>query len=335
MENAPKVREYDSIEPRRFREEIMAVGQPAILRGAAASWPAVLAGATSQGMADYLKARDSGATIDMLIGPPGIGGRFFYNEDMSGFNFERRPATISALADTLLQAAGAEARSSFAAQAVEARAAVPAFSNENRMDLIGRPVSPRLWIGNRVIVSAHHDMFSNLAVVVAGRRRFMLFPPDQIANLYIGPFEFTPAGTPVSLVDFDAPDFAHFPRFAKAVEAAMIADLEPGDALYIPYMWWHHVRSLDDFNLLANYWWNEETPAQPGLRPVDALVHAYLSFSGMSDEQRAAWAPMFAHLVFGADAASHIPPDKRGIRGDLNDAAKRNIRQQLGALMAR
>ena len=52
-----------------------------------------------------------------------------------------------------------------------------------------------------MVTAIHHDMFSNLAVVVAGGRRFTLFPPGEVANLYLGPFEFTPAGTPASLVD--------------------------------------------------------------------------------------------------------------------------------------
>jgi len=335
MENAAKVREYQGADARRFREEIMAASEPAILRGAAAHWPAVQAAATAQGIADYLKARDTGATFDMLIGAPAIKGRFFYNEDMTGLNFDRRPATVSDIADHLLAAAADALPTTYAAQAIEARASVPAFLDENRIDLIGMPVSPRLWIGNRVIVGAHNDMFSNIAVCVAGRRRFTLFPPDQVANLHIGPFEFTPAGTPVSLIDFDNPDFVRFPGFDRALEIAQIADLERGDALYIPYMWWHHVRSLDPFSMLANYWWNEAPPAQPGLQPVDALVHAFLAFSGLPDEQRAAWAPMFAHMIFDKDAASHLPPDRSGIRGKLSEESKRVIRQQMGALMAR
>jgi len=330
-----KVKEYQGVDTRLFREEIMPASHPAILRGAAADWPAVRAGASAQGIADYLKARDSGERFDRLAGNPEIRGRFFYNQDTTGLNFERGPATVSSLADELLNVAGRDEPPTFAAQSIEARAVVPAFVDENQLDLIGRPVSPRLWIGNRVVVSAHHDMFSNIAVVVAGRRRFTLFPPEQVANLYIGPFEFTPAGTPVSLVDFDSPDFSRFPRFAQALEVAQVVDLEPGDAIYIPYMWWHHVRSIDDFNMLANYWWNEAEPAQPGLQPVDALVHAFLAFSGLPEEQRDAWAPMFAYMVFGADAADHLPPDKSGIRGRLTEDAKRHIRQQLGALMAR
>ncbi|WP_205412198.1 cupin-like domain-containing protein [Sphingomonas crusticola] len=330
-----QVRDYRGVDQRRFREEIMPLSQPAVLRGAAADWPAVRAAATPEGIAAYLQAQDTGAKFDMLVGPPAIKGRFFYNADMTGLNFERLPATVTRIANELVAAAHDAAPAALAAQAIEAKASVPAFAEENRLDLIGKPVSPRLWIGNRVVVSAHHDMFSNIAVVVAGKRRFTLFPPDQVANLHIGPFEFTPAGTPVSLIDFDAPDQDRFPGFAHALAVAQTADLEPGDAIYIPYMWWHHVRSTESFNMLANYWWNEAPPAQPGLQPVDALVHAFLAFSGLPAEQRAAWAPMFQYLVFDETAAAHMPADKSGIRGKLTEDSKRRIRQQMGALMTR
>ena len=35
---------------------------------------------------------------------------------------------------------------------------------------------------------------------------------------------------------------------ASETASAQTAELEPGDAIYIPYFWWHHVRSLTGFN---------------------------------------------------------------------------------------
>jgi hypothetical protein len=331
-----QVQDHEGVDRRRFREEIVPAGAPAVLRGVAAQWPAVRAATGGGGgIADYLAARDRGAQIDMLEGPPAINGRLFYTADMSGLNFERRPGTIATLVQALLAARDVAPPPTLAAQAIDARAALPAFAEENRLDLVDPAIAPKLWIGNRVEVAAHHDMFSNIAVCVAGRRRFTLFPPDQVANLYLGPFEFTPAGTPVSLVDFNAPDYARFPRFRAAEAAALVADLAPGDALYIPHMWWHHVRSRDPLSMLANYWWDEAAPAQPGLRPIDAFVHAMLAFSGLPAEQKAAWAPMFEALVFADAAAAHLDPARAGLRGVLSDEVKARIRRDLGGLMAR
>ena len=98
-------------------------------------------------------------------------------------------------------------------------------------------------------VAAHFDFNDNIACVAHGRRRFMLFPPEQLENLYVGPLEFTPQGVPISLVDVHNPDLARYPRFERAVAAAQVAELEAGDAIFIPYMWWHSVRSLEPFNI--------------------------------------------------------------------------------------
>ena len=58
------------------------------------------------------------------------------------------------------------------------------------------------------------------------------------------------------MVHVTAPDFARFPRFAKALEVAQVAELSPGDAIFIPRDWFHHVEALDRFNVLVNYWWD-------------------------------------------------------------------------------
>jgi hypothetical protein len=304
-----------------------------VVRSLAADWPMVRAA----DRAAYLKRFDSGARTEMSVAAPEHKGRLFYTEGMAGLNFTKQPATVSAVLDRIQAAAAAPEPEAIAAQAVSVADALPGFVQENRLALLDAEIQPRIWIGNRVAVATHHDMFSNLAVVVAGGRRFTLFPPDQVANLYIGPFEFTPAGTPASLVDPEAPDFERFPRAAEAMQNALTAELEPGDAIYIPHMWWHHVRSLDALSILVNYWWDGAPVAQPGLAPINALLHALLSFEGLPDEQRAAWKAIFDHFVFHAsgDPNAHIPEERRGIRGKLSRESKERLRKTLGQMMVR
>ena len=117
-----------------------------------------------------------------------------------------------------------------------------------------------IWIGNRTVATAHFDMTHNLACCMVGRRRFSLFPPEQVHNLYPGPLEPTPGGQVISMVNFDAPDFERFPRFREALAAGQVAEIEPGDVLFYPAMWWHHVQALESFNTMINYWWTT-TPA--------------------------------------------------------------------------
>jgi hypothetical protein len=150
--------------------------------------------------------------------------------------------------------------------------------------------------------------------VVGGRRRFTLFPPDQIANLYVGPIEFTISGPPISMVSLKSPDLARFPRFAEALRQSRSAELEPGDALFIPYGWWHQVESLSPFNVLVNYWWND---ARQAGSPFDCMLHAILTLRDLPPEQRAVWREMFEHYVFtpADEALSHLPREQRGMLG--------------------
>jgi mannose-6-phosphate isomerase-like protein (cupin superfamily) len=313
--------------------ELLGLRRPVVIRGLATDWPMVLA----EDKAAYLKRFDSGAKTEMSVAAPEHKGRLFYTGEMEGLTFAKQPASVSAVLDRLGQAAAASEPETIAAQAVAVAQALPGFTAENRLTLFERPIEPRIWIGNRVVTATHHDMFSNVAVVVAGRRRFTLFPPEQVANLYIGPFEFTPAGTPASLVDPEAPDLERYPCAAEAMAEARTAELGPGDAIYIPHMWWHHVRSLDDLSILVNYWWDEAPAPQPGLAPINAMIHALLSFDGIPDEQRSAWQAMFDHFVFhsSGDPNAHIPEARRGIRGKLTDDSKARLRRTLAQMMGR
>jgi len=208
----------------------------------------------------------------------------------------------------------------------------PAFDVDHEMPLAPRAAAARFWIGGRVVVATHSDPTENVAVVAAGRRRFTLFPPEEIANLYLGPFHITPAGTPVSMAHLTSPDFRRFPRLADALEAGQVADLEPGDAIYIPYHWYHHVESLSAFNLLVNYWWDA---ARTDIgSPWDVLMHGMMTLRQLPPDQRRAWRAMFDHYVFLAngDPGAHLPPEARGI---LAATRPQDIEQMRRALIAK
>ena len=194
-------------------------------------------------------------------------------------------------------------------------------------------VPPRLWIGNAVTISTHYDVADNIACVVAGRRRFTLFPPEQVGNLYVGPLEHTISGQPVSMVDLDAPDHDRFPRFAEAQAAALVADLEPGDAIYVPTLWWHHVRSAERFNLLVNYWWSGERDGSA----FECLMHGLLAIRDLPEAERESWRAFFDHFVFRppADAVEHLPVEARGVLGPRSPARASLIREFLVRALTR
>ncbi len=209
---------------------------------------------------------------------------------------------------------------------------MPGFGSENRLTLLAESVLPRIWLGNALITPTHVDEWCNIACVVCGRRRFTLFPPEQIGNLYVGPLDFAPTGAPLSLVELNAPDFQRFPKFRTALAAAQVAELGPGDALFIPPLWWHNVESLEAVNVLVNYWWHAGSgAADRGASAFDCLLHCILSLRDLPPETRRAWGDFLAHYVFGGqgDVTEHIPAGRLGVLGRLSPEDASKLRVQL------
>jgi hypothetical protein len=206
---------------------------------------------------------------------------------------------------------------------------LPGWAEANPLGLGLQDATARVWIGNATHISTHYDVSNNIACVVAGARRFTLFPPDQIDNLYIGPLDVTVAGQPASLVDLNAPDLARYPRFAEALRHAVTAELEPGDAIFIPSLWWHNVQASGPLNVLVNYW-SEPTG---DVSPFPAMIHALLAIRDLPAAERAAWRGWFDHYVFGEDAATraadHVPPHAAGILGPASSERTDKIAQFL------
>jgi hypothetical protein len=315
-EQAPvPIREWRDVTAEQFHEQILPLNQPAVLRGLVQGWPAVRAGCESpQSMCAYLGQFDNGSPAAVTLGNPEIEGLYFYNDTLTGFNFERRRQPIAETLRMLLLALEEARPPAIYMSALPEGDNMPGFSRSNPMTLLPPAVGARVWIGNRVTVQTHYDLTSNIACVVAGRRRFTLFPPEQVANLYVGPLEFTLAGAPTSMVKLKTPDFDRYPRFREAWARASTAELGPGDALFIPYMWWHHVEALSAFNVLVNYWW-ADTPRWTG-SPYEALIHGMLAIRALSPEKRTVWRALFDQYVFllNGDSAEHLPPHRQGVQ---------------------
>ncbi len=311
----PPIREWHGISRMTFEQEIVPTGVPAILRGLVADWPVARAAAhSSAALAAYLKQFDRGAMAGALVGHPGMGGRYFYDAAMRGFNFDHRKVPFAAVIDQLLAIADTPDAMAIYAGSVSTHDTLPGFAAANPMPLLEGAIEPRVWVGNAARIAAHFDIANNIACAVGGRRRFTVFAPDQISNLYIGPLDFNMAGQPASMVDFAAPDFEKFPRFRDALAAAIVVDLAPGDGLYLPTLWWHHVESFGAFNLLVNYWWGS-TGEGPGF---EALILALLGIRDRPAPERAAWRAYFEHYVFGdtaPEAAAHLPEHARSVLG--------------------
>ena len=332
------IQEIDSITAESFRNEIVPNARPVVFRGLIRDWPVVQAARTSaKTFCDYLKRFDRGYPLDAALGPPSVGGRIFYNEDLSGLNCRMEQAKLSSTLDYLLEHFDDNPAPTLAIQSVVISRYLPGLDQENRLSpgFVPEGIDGRLWLGTRATIAAHFDPSENLACCVAGSRRFTLFPPEQVANLYVGPFERTPAGAAISMVDFDRPDYEAYPRFAEAEAAAHVADLAPGDAVYVPYLWWHHVRSLEPVNGLVNYWWGEAEEQRGD--PRNALLHAMMSIKNLPKSHRDAWRSIFDHYVFETDGetGAHLPEARRGILGRMEPEQVKRLRLALSRALSR
>jgi len=320
--------------------EVFSSITPIILKGIVSDWPLTQKVDTPlTTLVSQLKKYYNGRPVPTYFADAKIKGRLSYNDNVTQLNFDKKQANVNDILDEIISGIGDNnsplryiASSSVDQYFPELRKKNDiSFDNEyftlNRIDRLEPMVG--IWIGNKTIAPCHYDAQNNIACCIAGKRKFTLFPPDQIENLYPGPLEPTPGGQAISMVDFSQPDFVKYPKFKSAIRQGEIAELEPGDALYIPSMWWHQVESTSSFNTLINYWW-DTTPRIRG-QGMHALHHALLSLRDKPESEKKAWKHIFDYYIFGdSDLASkHLPEKARGVLGPIDNLNARQLRALL------
>lgn len=313
--------------PEGFAQTVSALCKPVVLRGLCRSWPVVEASARGWAtLSAYLVRLDAGRAGQAFIGAPAIEGRYDYGDGPDGFNFDRGSLTLTQSLERIGAAAADPSQPSVYMGSLPADDFAPGFAAENPLEILPPLARPRLWLGNASRVACHYDSFDNLACVVAGRRRFTLYPPDAIGDLYVGPIDHTLAGQPISLAAGAAPDDPRYPRFAAAADRAIVVELGPGDALYLPKLWWHQVEALEPANLLVNYWW-DAFAAGPDA-PYVTMMLAMIAIAERPEAERLAWRAFFDHYVFRPDGhpLAHMPTERHGLLGPLADGNYGRIR---------
>ncbi|TQV78177.1 cupin-like domain-containing protein [Exilibacterium tricleocarpae] len=332
-------RKTNTIEGLQFAEvdfdALIAGGEPCIVKGALAGCPLVTAGRASDRAAmSHLSAFANERPVLIYTAGAEAKTRFFYNPQMDGLNFTTEYMPLAEFFETLnnekLEGTGA----AFYVGSAELDNHFPGLVANDGLAPSGQlftehPPRVGIWLGNRTTAATHFDVSNNIAACMVGRRRFTLFPPDQVENLYPGPLEPTPGGQVVSMVDLNAPDFKQFPNAEKALQQAQVADLEAGDVLVYPAMWWHQVEALADFNVLINYWWNPVSPFMDD--PMNTLLHALLSLRDRPASEKSAWRSLFDYYVFGDSnrAREHLPEYIQGPLAPMTDITARRLRAKL------
>jgi hypothetical protein len=316
-----------------FLREVAEPSRPVVIRNLVGAWPVVrAAGKSPADFRNYVSQFDAGRLAEIFIGEPRIAGKYYYDEALTGFNFERERVSFTDALERIVSGAGRNGGRSMYLGSLTVEDYLPGFSAHNTVSIL-RPAPPaRIWLGHESNVSAHYDSLDNLACVVSGKRRFTLFAPELTDRLYMGPIDFTMAGQPVSLAAAAPEDDPRYPRFRGAREQALIAELEAGDAIYIPKLWWHQVEALSAFNALVNYWWDAfPTPDSPSI----GLLLSLITIAERPLAERMAWTAFFDHYVFrsGGHPLAHLPESQRGVLGPLQPDNYARLRARVMQLL--
>jgi hypothetical protein len=98
----------------------------------------------------------------------------------------------------------------------------------------------------------HFDDVHNIFAQIRGRKKFILFPPKNYLSFY-PPLEDNRYSPTFSKVNPAKEDLKSYPKFPWQDKIEII--LEPGEILYIPPLWWHHVTALEE-NISLTFWYS-------------------------------------------------------------------------------
>ena len=332
----PTMTEVSGLSRARFEQDVVPAYQPVVIRGLVSHWPLVEhANAGLEAVLRYLDAfANPGQTVDALLARPSPERSFSYRASQDGFNFAHEKRDLAAIFEQLWRYSHFEDPPCLAVQSALVAEALPGLERAHVCPLLDAEVSARIWIGNRATVPAHFDDSHNLACVAAGSRRFTLLPPQCAPLLYLAAPDYAPTGAPMSVVpELHSANLDQFPLLREALDQALVAELAPGDAVYIPPLWFHQVQALaPQLNILMNYWWR---PAAPQGRKDDlhmaAMRLAMLAYRHLPASEREGWRALLGHYVFGAQDQNlaHIPETERRLLGTVDAPTERAHREDI------
>ncbi|XP_063217105.1 lysine-specific demethylase 8 [Bacillus rossius redtenbacheri] len=229
----------------RFRTEHFSTRLPVKLTGCMSHWPAL----SRWGDMAYLRRVAGPRTVPVEL------GAHYADPDWS-----QQLMTVSRFIDQHVTGAGRPlgylAQHPLFDQVPELRTDIhePEYcclsNNLQDTDAAAEETDINAWFGPAGTVSPlHHDPKHNLLAQVVGEKRVLLYSPADSPRLY--PHETTLLGN-TAQVDPEQPDYSMCPEYRHA--SALECRLRAGEMLYIPPLWWHHVRALTT-SFSVSFWW--------------------------------------------------------------------------------
>ncbi|KAG0723389.1 JmjC domain-containing protein 7 [Chionoecetes opilio] len=257
--------------PLQFHRQWVAANQPVVVRGVTQEWPAlakwspaylrdklghkeVTVTVTPNGLADaphagYFVMPEErrmrfGAFLDVLENPESQPGVFYVQKQNSNFTDE------------------------FSEILCDAASEIPWFSEA----LGKKPDAVNFWMGDeRAVTSMHKDHYENIYCVISGCKDFILLPPTDAPwipyssyapavyeETHPGKFDIKPTGgneVPWISIDPLEPDLERYPQYKHA--SPVKCRVKAGEALYLPSLWYHHVRQSQGC-VAVNFWYDME-----------------------------------------------------------------------------
>ncbi|WP_419149339.1 cupin-like domain-containing protein [Pseudoalteromonas 'SMAR'] len=294
-----KIEIIDYKKSKDLEKELLKSSAPKIIKNLFNHWPILNKANESTDL--FLRKLLSYATkyhVDILAIDKKYNGVIGYTDaSFKNHTFVRNQAPLVAIIKKLIIEKDLSNTHDFALQSALISECMPSFLKQNPSPDFLSSISPRLWLGTQTTVPGHYDSEHNIALNACGKRTFFLLPGDQIEHIYPAPIDRALTGPALSQVDFETPDLGRFPAFAKAQDKLISVTLNVGEALYIPPLWWHNVKSKDKVNALINYWWQPESE-KSSLEATDSLLHAILSIKNKSKAEKAIWKAIFNYYIF-------------------------------------
>ena len=136
MPHAPTEIAGRDLDAALFQQQVVEACRPVVIRGLVADWPVVKAARGSpRALQTYLAAFDAGGRVEVFFGNPAIGGKYYYNPGLQGFNFERRTMKLIEGLDCVLEAVDHPSGQSVYVGSVPTAESLPGFAADNPMPL--------------------------------------------------------------------------------------------------------------------------------------------------------------------------------------------------------